>query len=349
MKNLKIIAVVVVVVGVVVAVLWNNKQKATAKSKGEISKAIPVSVASVAKQVLTENLSQVGTITAYSDVAIVSETQGKVTAIYSKVGDTKPAGGLLIQVDDELKQANYITAEANFEKAKKDLVRYEQLYKDGAITEAQIEQYRLNAKTAESQFITTRRAYTDTKIKTPISGVITARNVDLGTMVQNGTVVANVVDISKLKVKLNLSEADAFKFKVGEKVNVTTDVYPNVKFSGTIETVSAKADEAHTYPVEIVVPNTKEHPLKAGMFGRVEFNAASNDNALVIPREALVGSIKNPQVFVIENGIAKLRNIIVGREAELNLEVRSGLKEGDVVVASGQNNLVDFSEVAIIK
>lgn len=223
------------------------------------------------------------------------------------------------------------------------------MFKEGGVTEAQVESARLNFKSAEAQYIVARRQLRDTRITTPISGIVTDRKVDVGAMVSNGMVVANVVNISKLKLKVNVAEKDVFRLKVGEEVEVTTDVYPGVKFKGEISTISAKGDEAHTYPVEITLNNSKEYPLKAGMFGRVTFTSLSQREALVIPREALLGSVKAAQVFVAENGVAKLRRITVGREAGKYLEVIDGLREGEELIVSGQNNLRDGYAINVIK
>jgi RND family efflux transporter MFP subunit len=168
-------------------------------------------------------------------------------------------------------------------------------------------------------------------------------------MVQNNMVVANVVDVSRLKVKLSVAEKDAFRLKAGDAVEVTTDVYPGVKFPGKISTLSAKADEAHTYPIEIVLNNAKDHPLRAGMFGKVMFISIGRTEVVTIPRQALVGSLKNPQVFVLEQQIARLRTIIVGGESGTELGIVGGLKDGDLVVVNGQNNLKDSVSVEVIK
>src|SRR5690606_13668282 len=116
-------------------------------------------------------------------------------------------------------------------------------HKDASVTDAQFEAARLAFLSAEAQYITAKRQYNDTKIKAPISGVITSRLVDLGNYVNTNNVVANIVDISKLKVKLNVAEKDAFKLKPGDEVEVTTDVYPGQTFKGKIEYISAKGDE----------------------------------------------------------------------------------------------------------
>lgn len=352
MKRWKLVTSVIIAVAVVATILAVNKKKLSQTNAGGIQDVYYVSVAKVEKKNLSQSLSLVGTVTAYNDVNILSETQGKITAVYVNVGDYKPAGSVLFQVDDELKKAAFMSAEANYDKAKKDYARFQELYKQKSATDAQLDQAKLGNAMAESQYIVAKRQYEDTKIKTPISGYVTSRPVDLGTMVQGApqaTLVANIVDISRLKVKLNVSENDAFVFKVGDPVSVTTDVYPGITFKGRIESISSKGDDAHTYPVEITIPNEKAHPLKAGMFARVEFTTLNNHQTLVISRDALVGSVRNPQVFVLENGIAKLRNIVVGDESGTDIQVLQGLNEGETVVVNGQNNLVENVKVQIVK
>jgi RND family efflux transporter MFP subunit len=350
LRTLRNLGIGIAVLAGIVAVLLNNKAKSDAKAakSQETEKAVSVSVVTVGKTTLSRTLSLIGTITANNDVAIVSETSGRVVAIGAKVGDYKPAGSVIAQVDDELKLANFKSAEVAYEKAKKDLERYEALLKEGGISDAQVESARLNFKSAEAQYIVARRQLQDTRITTPISGIVTERRVDIGSVVSNGMVVANVVDIAKLKVKVNVAEKDVFKLKVGEEVEVTTDVYPNVKFKGVIASISAKGDEAHTYPVEITLNNSKEYPLKAGMFGRIHFTSLGERQTLAIPREALLGSVRSARVFVAENGVARLRPITVGQEVGKMLEVLEGLQEGELVIVSGQNNLRDGYAINVI-
>ncbi|MBI5021305.1 MAG: efflux RND transporter periplasmic adaptor subunit [Ignavibacteriales bacterium] len=349
MKNIRIIIVTAVVLAAIIAILFYNKSRSTAKSTSEMLSSMSVSVTKAGKQTIASTRSMVGTIAANNDVAIISETSGKVIAVHAEVGQHVIAGATIVQVDDELKKAAYISAETNYEKAKKDLERFEMLYKQNSATEQQIEGARLAIKAAEAQYIAARRQYNDTKISTPISGIVTSRTVDVGTYVSNNMPVANVVDISRLKVKINVSESDAFCLKVGDKVQVGTDVYPGIKYAGKIKSISSKADEAHTYPVEVTLENSKQHPLKAGMFGRISFTSKGNTEILAIPREALVGSMKTPQVYIVEGNIARIRNIVAGSEVGNFISVLEGLKEGDVIVTNGQNNLQDSVAVTIIK
>ncbi|MGA9293153.1 MAG: efflux RND transporter periplasmic adaptor subunit [Ignavibacteriaceae bacterium] len=349
MQRLKYFIIAFIVVGGIIALLLNNKAKMEAKSENAKIEAYPVNVVEVAKSKAERDLVLVGTITANNDVAIVSEAQGRVTKVYADVGDYKSAGSPLIQLDDELKLAEFKTTEVNYQKTKKDYERYQALLASKAVTDAQLENAKLAYQSAEAQYIVAKKGYEDTKITTPISGIVTSRNVDIGNYVNKNMIVAEVVDISKLKVKLNVAESDVFKLNVGDKVKISTDIYPGVTFPGKIETISDKGDEAHTYPVEVTFMNSRQHPLKAGMFGKVAFNSISKGEKLLIPRDALIGSIKNPQVFVIKNSIAKIRDLVIGSTYNDNLEVLSGLKAGEEVVVNGQNNLADNYKVMVVQ
>ena len=130
---------------------------------------------------------------------------------------------------------------------------------------------------------------------------------------------------------------------------MTTDVYPSATFEGKVITIAAKGDESHTYPVEVRIENSKTYPLKAGMFGRVSFSLSNKGEYVVIPREAILGSLKNAKIYVVQNSIAKLRSITIRKESGTNVEILNGLNDGEVVVINGQNNLKDNASVVVRK
>lgn len=349
MKKIKSILIITVLIAVIVAILLHNRAEIKAAENVERIDVYPVNVDTVRAKYLSDHLNLVGTIQGYNDVPIVAEAQGKVVKVSAEVGDFKKAGSVLLQLDDVLEEAAYKTADVNYQKAQKDYERYQTLYKEKSATDAQLEGAKLAFQSAEAQYISSKKAYEDTKITTPISGVVTSINVDLGNFVSNHMVVAEVVDIARLKVILNVSEQNVFNLKVGDKVQITTDVYPGVTFEGRIKTISDKGNAAHTYPVEVDLSNSKEHPLKAGMFAHVTFNTRSKSKELVIPRDALLGSVKDAQAFIVKNGEAKLRNPVIGNTSNNDLEVLSGLKEGEIIIINGQNNLKENYKVKIVK
>lgn len=350
MKKTSILLLVSILILIsIIAIIFLRKDTTNQPGEKLLYADIPVSTTSVKKMLLVNNISLVGVVNASNDVNVISEAQGLVIDAKVKVGDYVQAGTVLFQIDDVIMESNMASAEINYLKSKRDFERNETLYQENSISAAQLDLARLGMKAAESQLTLAKKQLSDTKIKAPISGTINKRIVDRGTMVNPGTPVANIVDVSTLKVLLNVSEKDAFQIKVGEQAEITTDVYPGIKFYGRIDNIASKSDEAHTYPVEVKLSNSISHPLKAGMFARVVFTSQDNEESLAIPRESLVGSIKDAYVYTIENKIAKLKNVVIGKTSSNYIEVISGLKENEVVVVNGQNNLSDNSKVVIIK
>lgn len=349
MKTVKGIIITLLILGGIVFVLQNNKAKSDEKAaRRDVMTSLPVSVVPVERKNITENLSVVGTIAANSEVTVLSETQGRILRMGLDVGDYVSAGSVIAQVDDELKRTQLAAAQVGLDKAKSDLARYSQLVGDLAVSDQQMEGARLALRSAEIQMASANRLLRDTRITAPVSGIITARQSPKGANVMPGTPIVTIVDVSRLKVRVNVAERDVFKLRIGDQVEITTDVHPGMTFVGRIESVSPKSDEAHTYPVEIGVTNSGSK-LKAGMFGRVSFNSIGEVNTLVIPRSALVGSIQKPQVYVVNNGVANLRSIVVSGESGTNVQVASGLLAGDQVVIDGQNNLTDKTPVTIVR
>ena len=331
----------------VLLLLPGCKQKEQ-QQQSAMATEIPVSVTVVKKQRLESYLSLVGSINASADVNVVAEAQGTVKAVYVKVGSMVKVGTVLLQIDDEIPRSTKSAAEINFQKAQRDFERAEELYQENSISAAQLDASRLALKTAENQLDIARRQLENTRPKSPIAGTVNARFVDQGTMIQPGKSLANIVDINTLKVRVNVSEREAFQLKAGDKVAVSTDVYPGATFEGVIDNIASKADEAHTYLVEIIVRNNARQPLKAGMFARVAFTSIAPTETMAIPRVALIGSIKDAQVYVVHGKIAHLQPVVIGKQSAELLEATSGLAESDTIVTSGQNNLVDGSPVQIV-
>ena len=351
MKKLVIIIIAVALIAVVVLTLMNNKKQAAEKLKtsNDFSTKIPVNVVPVGEKELANSLSLVGTINPFKEVNIASEVPGRITSVRFKEGDYKGAGSVMVILDSEIKNIAVESAENNYNKAKQDLERYQTLTNENAATQSQLETYLFAFKNAEYQLNAAYRNVKDTRISTSISGVVNTKNVEVGSYVSPGTVIANIVDISKLKVKVNVPETEVFRLRIGDEVVVSTDVYPDNTFTGKITMIAPKGDEAHTYPVEIVISNSKATPLKAGMFAKIDFSTIKSRNNVAIPREAIIGSIKDAHVYVIENGKAKLRKIETGIEGDREIEVTSGLNVGEQLVIAGQNNLKDGTEVNIVK
>ncbi len=326
--------------------LFKNRAEMKQEARNNGNRETPVAVATASDQNLNSRLIQTGLITANSDIDIVSELQGKATAVLVQEGSYVKAGFTMIKVENQVPEANFLAAQNNYQKAQKDWERSKDLHKQGLISDIDLESARQSFKTAQAQFVSAQREYNNSSITSPISGIVTSIPVDVGTTLSPGMTVANVVDISKLKVVLNVAEQDAFRLKVGDQAEIETGIYPGVKFPGKIASISVKGDAAHTYPVKIMIPNNREYPLKSGMFGQITIQLG-NQTALAIPRNAMVGSAENPQVFIVEDGKAKLRNIQIGSEIGAHITVLEGIVAGEQVIVGGQEDLKDNSAVAI--
>lgn len=347
LKKIIYILIVVAIIGAITFVLINNKQKMATKVETKKMTTVPVSVVEATMENIDKKLSQVGTIFADKEVAVVSEAPGLIRSVLCDVGDAVRAGQILFKVDDELKLAALKLREADYDKAKKDLEKFEALLKEGSATEAQVDGYKLALKSSEAQLTIARRQVEDTKIKAPFSGVISQRMVNLGSNVTAGTVVVNLVDISAPRVRVSIAEADVFFLKNGDLATIKSDIFPDKEFSARIKSIGVKGDEVHSFPVELVILNNKN--LKAGMNVNVEFNRRVNRESVVVPRTAIVGNMSEAKIFIVQNNVAKLRSVTTGIETGTNIEILSGIEKGDQVVTSGQVNLKDGSPVNIVK
>jgi RND family efflux transporter MFP subunit len=303
----------------------------------------------VALKNLSEDLTLIGTFEPHREIKLASEISGKVIKVGVEEGAYVKQGSLIAQTDNELIKAQLISAEANYEKAQKDVARFETLRKGNAATDMQVEDANLRLKTSDSQLKALKKQLSNTTIVAPISGIITTRSFEQGSVILPGNPLVEITDISKLKLTIQVPEKQIIRYQEGDKIQVQADVYEGLTFEGKITLVGIRADASHNYPVEILVNNNSKNPLRAGMYGRAASGHTLKDSVLAIPRAALVGSVKNPQVFVVENNQAILKDIQVGTDAQGTIEVLSGLTEGEQVVTSGQINLENKSKVQVVK
>ena len=336
-----------IVVGVVLFFVLKPKEEH--KQRGSILSEPPVTTMRVLEAEITDLVSLVGITAPIMEANVSSETQGVVRSVHLAIGKFVSKGAVLAYIDDVVRKSDLTAAEISYLKAKRDFERDRKFYEQNASSAADLDISRLNLQSAENNLDARTKAFDDTKIKAPFSGMVNTKPIDVGTLVTPGTVITNLVDIRTLKVKVNVSENEAFSLKVGDEVDINFDVYPDKTFVGRIDNIASKADDSHTYPIEIIISNSNDHPLKGGMFARVFFTSVASVKGIAIPREALVGSVKDGYVYIVENNVAKQRKVKIGKETAKLLQVVDGLKEGDVIVKFGQNNLNDGTNVKVVK
>jgi len=350
-KNIIIISSVLVVVMFIGFKLASNKQKINEKNRPVTNSniAIPVTVGSVEVAPVSGEIIKVGTASPFQEADVMAVGAGKIASMKIDLGSRVHKGEVIVALDSKLQQLNLEASELSLNKLKKDYDRYNDLLKGNATTEATVTDIQFNYQTAQNKVDQIKKQINDANIVAPVSGIITKKSYEEGEFINPGTPIATISDVSRLKVKVMVSEYEVYKLKENQNVTVTSDVFPDKVFNGKVTYISPVGDEAHNYPVEALVVNSSGNLLKAGTYVKVQFGAKNTGTALQISRDALIESIKNPSVYVIEGGLARKRSIKVGREFGSTVEVLEGLKEGDLVVTNGQINLNDSTKIEIVK
>lgn len=358
-RMLMIAAALLLAVAAIVAVSTRPSQ-ADATNAQQV-RAAAVEVTPAARGEVDDMVTAVGSVGANRDVMVSSETAGRVTAVLAEVGSTVKKGQTLVQVDAELKEvavqqarAGLLAAKTNMEKARKDFERTEKLYASGDVADVEIEGYRLAYHAAEAGYQSAvagarlaERQLADTRIASPIAGQVASRLVEVGEMVGPGREVANIIDISTMKVRLSIPEEEVHKLHAGQTAELRVDSHPGAVYRGTVHTVGAKSESqnGHTYPVEVLVQNTSGAVLRAGMFARVSIRTNVAKNVIVVDRNALVDHDGRPAVFIAKDGVAHLRPVTLGLQGTAHAQVVSGLTEGELVVSFGHKVLKDGAPV----
>ncbi|WP_184541971.1 efflux RND transporter periplasmic adaptor subunit [Mucilaginibacter sp. FT3.2] len=344
---------IVIIIGIVLTVIIAYKLSANKKKINEKnSKAtatdvrIPVKVATVENQLLEISIKKTGNLAPFKEAKALAITAGTILQLRFKLGDHVNQGQVLAVTDARLLQLELEKAENSALKARHDLDIYIELLQGKAATLEKVNDLRQNYLDAVNQVGRARKNLADVAIKAPTSGIVSAKAVEEGVFVNTGAEIATIINLSKAKVQVNLTESEVYQVAQGQQIKITTDVYPGKVFNGIISFISPQANQTHNYPVEIMVDNASQSILRSGTFVYADFSRKTKQQMLVIPREALTESIKNAAVYVVKNNVARQQAIKTGVELGGNIQVLSGLSPGDIVVTSGQINLKDGSPVS---
>lgn len=267
---------------------------------------------------------------------------------------------------------NLANSEAAFKTAEADYQRNKQLLASGVISKQQFEQYEkqyLQAKASyesaqnaldilvnatipetirqcEAQLKKAQADFANTIIKAPISGVVTARNVNPGEMAGTTQPVVTLVNLDTVVVQANVSEDQVNKIRVGQELKVKIGSVQDAPFAGTVTNIALAANSStKAYPVKIQIQNP-QHTLKPGMFAEV-FLDTNDEEGVLIPGEALVMDGDKRFVWVVDNGRVSRREVAAGRSDGKNVIVSSGLKDGEEVATTNIDILKDGMTVSV--
>lgn len=187
----------------------------------------------------------------------------------------------------------------------------------------------------------------NTRLVSPIDGIVTARNYDSGDMI-GGEPVVTIEQMSPVKLLVNVSESFYTRVKKGMDVNVKVEVYGDEIFHGKVSLIYPTVDpQTRTFPVEIKLPN-KDLKVRPGMFARVTMNFGTQ-NHVVAPDLSIIKQAGSGDryIYVYKNGKVSYNKVLLGRRMDDKYEIISGVSDGDQVVVAGQSRLTNGAEVSV--
>jgi len=309
-------------------------------------------------------------------VAQAQATLDSIQASYDKVkSGARP---------QEIKQAEsaVLQAKINRDSAEENYLRMKKLSSEKAISEQQYEQAKNQYEIADVQYQSAQESYglviegageediksveaqvrqakaaldmakyqlKKTQITAPISGKVTSVTVSSGEMVSPSIPLLSIIDVSRIFVKVGISEKDISKIKEGQKVNLEIDAFPEERFQGEVVSRGVAVDQiSKTLEVKIKILQP-EVQIPVGVFARGDILVKTNQDALIISSSALTRKKDGIYVYVIEEGIARQKEVVLGIIQDERVEILEGLSEEEEIVVLGNQELEDGVKVTVLE
>ena len=283
----------------------------------------------------------------------------------------------------EIKQAEsaLLQAKMNRDSVEENYLRMEKLFSEKAISEQQYEQAKNQYEIADVQYQSAQESYElviegaaeediksveaqvrqtkaaldmakyqlkNTQITAPISGKVTSITVSSGEMVSPSVPLLSIIDVSRIFVKVGISEKDISKIKEGQTVHLEIDAFPEEKFQGEVVSKGVAVDQmSKTLEVKIEILQS-EVDIPIGVFARGDILVKTNQDALIIPSSALTRKKDGIYVYVIEEGIARQKEVVLGIIQDERVEILDGLSEEEEIVVLGNQELEDGLKVNVL-
>ncbi len=344
-KNILSILILIALVVVIVLKLRENKQIAEQKVYHyDRNRPVNVHTMKLEPKEVVINKNFTGNFISEQDGKINSDVQGKITSIRVDVGDYVKKGQLLIKIDPTLLMSKKNALDVKIKGFADDVKRYKVLVKADAVPAIKLEKAQLGLRAA----IAERRGVIDqikkTKIVAPFDGYITMKFTEIGSFAAPGMPLLQLTNTKNMQFLINVSDDDIDLF---EK-NIEYPVYVQTlsqTIKAKLSSIGNKANRSNDYPVRFDIPKEKKSLIKAGMFGNIKIEKSYPSKQIIIPSTSIQGEDLQPKVYVVENGKAVLKPVKIDRYFNNNAIVKSGLKEGDVIITSGFINLFEGANV----
>ena len=357
---------VLVVMGIAVGFISRTKAAAELQQATAATAIATVDVVYPTTGAPTDDLVLPGTTQAFTDAPIFARTNGYVKSWHADLGTRVKKGQVLAEietpeVDQQLHQAraDLHTAQANLRQAEITADRWQALVKTNAVSKQETDQavntLQAMKATVDSNAANVRRLEElqgFQKMYAPFDGVITARNTDIGALINAGASTPgqelfHLAAIHILRVFVAVPQRYAHAVRPGATASLTLDEFPGHPFSGTIARTSNAIDPAsRTLLVEVEVDN-RNGPLLPGAYVRVHLTLPQAVNAVTVPANTLLFRSEGLRVGVVRNGRAELVPVTIGRDYGSSVEVMSGLQPTDPVIVNPSDSLISGTNVHV--
>ena len=301
-----------------------------------------VKLAKVVEEPVDQLLVYSATIVGEVKNNIAPSAPGRISKIKVEVGDNVRKGQVLVEMDE----TTLSQQEMQLKNLETEFNRIDQLYQVGGVSKSEWDNVKLQLEVARKSFQTLKE---NTRLESPIEGVVTARNYDNGDL-YSGQAILVVQKIAPVKLTINVSEQYYSKVKKGDAVSIELDAYPGETFTGKVSLIYPTIDAmTHTFPVELNVAN-EDLKLRPGMFARATLNLGTL-NHVVVPDLAIdkrAGS-GDRFVYVYKDGKVRYSKVELGQRLGDRYELLSGVENGAEIVIAGLSKLADGKEVEVEK
>lgn len=331
-----------------------TSSKTDQKNASEVTPTVSVEQVTRRDVLLTEAYPT--TVEAFVKNNIVPQSANRIAKINFEVGDYVRKGQVLAEMDMiQLQQVEnqVMQAELQMKNNEVEYGRLKTLYDAGGLSQSDLEAIELGYEASKIAYNNALKQKENleqnSRLKSPISGVVTARNYDAGDMYAMSAPIYTIEQIVPVKVKVGISESDYSKIKVGDVVSVAADALPDTTFAGKVDRIYPTVDSrTRTVLVEVKVPNT-ESLLKPGMSARATVTFGTN-NSVIVPDVAVIKQQGSGQHFVYilnEDGTVSYKEVKLGRRLGKEYEILEGVEDGDKVVTGGMIRLKDGIKVIV--
>ena len=327
---------VAVAVGLCASLLLAGCKKKPEAGGPPPSLATTVLAAEARRQPVAETLAVVGTLAANEFVEVKSETDGAIAEILFQEGQPVKRGDLLVRLDESKFSAAVREAEASLKLSDTTFGRNKELFREKLVSQQEYDQASATFQVNQATLELRKRQLQDARLYAPFAGVVGARNISAGQVINKNTTLTWVVDVDVIKAEFNVPERFLSQMKAGQTIELTVAAYPGVKFPGEVYFLAPQVEpNTRTMQIKARVPNA-DHRLKPGMFANLDLRLTLREDAIVIPESALLTMGERTQVYVIgADGTAQVRPVKVGTRLANQIEILSGLQPGEKVVAEG--------------